>query len=277
MALASLTMPRPRAEDTPPNLPPDELPDTSHMVDELDRAMEQLGKQWAELSDAQKQQLVDHVRLAAEHGQLTDLPDLRVDSDATSAALAAAMVAIAVVASKQIVAEAAEQGVHLAVVHLPHAVVAPVAEVVARLLADELRITAARAALQTGPDATPTEVAEAARKALDALSDAGPTKQLGGTLHGAMNAARVATLRHAPEGALYASEMNDKNTCGPCREVNGRWLGNISDLDQAAQAHALLLYPDGAYGGYIFCLGGINCRGTITGVWRPAQTKEGGA
>jgi hypothetical protein len=104
------------------------------------------------------------------------------------------------------------------------------------LLGDELRITAARAALRTGPDATPAEVAQAAQAALDALSDAGPTRELGGALHGSMNAARVATLRSAPAGAIYASEVNDRNTCKPCKQVDGRWLGNTDDLAQALTA-----------------------------------------
>lgn len=268
-------------EDTPPDLPPEQLPDVSHMLDTLDEHLTRLLAQWDHLSAAQKQQLVDEIRLVAEHGQVTDLPDITVDAGATSAALTAAMVAIAIIASRQVVDEAAAQGVEVAVVHLPASVFGPVAEVVARLLADELRITAVRAALQTGPDATPEAVAEAARVALDALSDAGPTRQLGGSLHGAMNTARYATLRRAPEGALYASEQNDKRTCEPCREVNGRWLGNISDLDQADRhprdrTGVLALYPDGAYGGYIFCLGGVNCRGTVTGVWRPAQVGDEG-
>ncbi len=122
-----------------------------------------------------------------------------------------------------------------------------------------------------GPAAGADEVAQAASDALDALSNASTEKQLGGSLHGAVNAARVNTLRHAPEGAVYASEMNDKNTCVPCREVNGRWLGNVpSDMAQIER-----LYPAGAYGGYIDCLGGVNCRGTVVGVWRP-KTVGGG-
>ncbi len=71
------------------------------------------------------------------------------------------------------------------------------------------------------------------------------------------------------------------STCKPCKEVNGRWLGNISDLDQTERhprdrTGVLALYPDGAYGGYIFCLGGVYCRGTVTGVWRPKQVGPNG-
>ncbi len=263
-------IPQVRNEDHPPDLPPEQLPDVSHMHDALDEHLTQLLAQWNHLSEAQKQQLVDEIHQTAMHGQVTDLPDIVVDTGATTAALTAAMVAIAIIASRQVVDEAAAQGVEVAAVHLPASAFGPVAEVVARLLADELRVTAVRAALQTGPDAAPEVVAEAARAALDALSNAGPTRQLGGTLHGSMNTARYATLRRAPVGALYAQEMNDRNTCGPCREVNGRWLGNTDD-----PAMAYSLYPDGAYGGYTFCLGGVNCRGTITGVWRPEQTSGG--
>jgi hypothetical protein len=30
-----------------------------------------------------------------------------------------------------------------------------------------------------------------------------------------------------------------------------------------------------AVGGYVDCLGGIRCRGTVTGVWRPEQREQG--
>jgi len=256
------------AEAAPPGPPldPDQLPDIGHMRAALDEALARLSAEWVHLSDAQKQQLVDQVYLATERGHVTDLTDLQVPVGATTAALTAAMVAIAVVASRQLAAEAADQGVEVGVVHLPTSVFQPIAEVVATMLADELRISAARAALRTGPEATAAEVAQAVSDALAALSTASPEKELGGALHGSMNTARAATLRSAPAGALYANEVNDTNTCKPCKAVNGRWLGNTDDL-----AAALALYPAGGYGGYIDCLGGIRCRGTIVGVWRPKQ------
>jgi hypothetical protein len=279
---AAAALPHLLAQEAPPGPPidPADLPDIGPMRDALDTALAELGTAWADLTEAQKQQLVDQIRDAAQHGQLTDLANLQVDTAAAAAALTASMVAVALLASRLLAAEAAEQDVTVAVQHLGPDAFQPVAQVVAGLLGDELRITAARAALRTGPDAAPAEVAAVAQAALDDLSTASADKQLGGTLHGAMNAGRVATLRRAPEGALYASEKNDRNTCRPCREVNGRWLGNISDLDQAdrhpsERTGVLALYPDGAYGGYINCLGGINCRGTVVGVWRPKQTAPG--
>jgi hypothetical protein len=260
------------AQDAPPGPPlhPDDLPDIGHMQTALDEALTRLSVEWVKLSDAQKQQIVDQVYLAADRGHITDLPNVQVPVGATTAALTAAMVAIAVVASRQLAGEAAAQGVEVGVVHLPAAAFQPIAEVVATLLADELRITAARAALRTGPEATATEVAQAAKEALDALSTASPDRELGGALHGSMNASRAATLRSAPAGAIYANEVNDRNTCKPCKAVNGRWLGNTDDL-----AAALALYPAGGYGGYIDCLGGIRCRGTIVGVWRSKQAGPG--
>lgn len=254
----------------PKHLPPEQLPDVAPMADAHAQALADLQRQWTGLSDKQKQQLVDAVYTAVAAGTLADLLTLPVDTAATAAALTLAMVELAAVASRQIVAEAAQQGVDLARVHITSPVFEPVAQVVTALLGDELRITAARTALQHGPEAAPTTVADGVREALDSRSDASTTKQLGGALHGAMNTARAATLRAAPEGGLYAQEMNDRNTCAPCREVSGRWLGNVpTDLPQV-----LSLYPDGAYGGFIGCLGGINCRGTIVGVWRPDQLAE---
>ena len=92
---------------------------------------------------------------------------------------------------------------------------------------------------------------------------------LGGALTGAQNTSRFATLAAAPEGALYASEKNDSSSCRPCKEIHGRWIANTSDMEIVFK-----LYPGS---GYINCLGGYRCRGTIVGIWRPQQTKDGAA
>ena len=80
---------------------------------------------------------------------------------------------------------------------------------------------------------------------------------------GAQNRGRIETMKAGPEGAVYASEVLDPNTCGPCRAVHGRWLGNTGDLDMIEAT-----YPGGAYGGYVGCEGRSRCRGTVVGVWR---------
>lgn len=253
------------------DLPPDELPDVSPMLDALDAALEKLLAKWEGITAKQKAALVKAVKKLIADGDVPGLADLTVDSAAAAAALTAAMTALAATAGDQIVAEAAAQGVDIAAATVAAGALAEVAGLVAKLLADELKVSAARAAMAANSTgATAAEVADAVAEHLDSLSDANARKQLGGAMHGSMNAARIETLRAAPEGAVYASERNDSNTCTYCREVNGRWLGNTSDMGQVERS-----YPGGAYGGYVDCLGGVNCRGTITGVWRPKQTGGG--
>jgi HK97 family phage portal protein len=250
------------------DLDPADLPDISHMATAYDTALADLLAAWVGLTAAQKDALVVQVQHIAEHGSLDDLANLQVDSTAAAAALFAAMVALAAVAGRQMADEAAAQGVEIAAATGDRVDMNSVATVTAGLLATELAVSAARAAMRAnGPTATPKDIADAVRAQLDGLSTASAETQLGASLHGSMNSARVATLRAAPEGAVYASEVLDRNTCKPCRAVNGRWLGNISDM-----ATIELSYPAGAFGGYIGCLGGPRCRGTIVGVWRPEQT-----
>lgn len=257
-----LALPAGRLWAAGPDLDPSELPDVSPLQDQWETALAALLAAWVTLSAAQKDRLVADVRALATSGTLTDLTGLHVDSAASADALAEAMAGVAALAAGRVVAEADAQGVAVDP-RLP-ADLAAVAVVVAAALADLLRLSAIAAAMRAnGPAATAEAIAEAVRAALDALTDAGPAAWLGGALTGAQNAARIETLRAAPEGALYGSEKNDKNTCQPCRSVNGKWLGNISDMAQVEAS-----YPGGAYGGYVGCLGRERCRGTIVGVWR---------
>lgn len=56
---------------------------------------------------------------------------------------------------------------------------------------------------------------------------------------------------------VYASELLDRNTCGPCATVDGTEYGSLEE--------GLADYP-GA-GGYYACDGGSRCRGTLVIVW----------
>ncbi len=57
---------------------------------------------------------------------------------------------------------------------------------------------------------------------------------------------------------IIASELLDRNTCGPCGQVDGKHYLNFTALRQD--------YPAGTYVG---CLGGPNCRGTPVVIYRP--------
>lgn len=60
--------------------------------------------------------------------------------------------------------------------------------------------------------------------------------------------------------SYYASELLDRNTCGPCETVDGKTYATL--------AEAKADYPAGGYRG---CLGGDRCRGTIVAVWGQEQ------
>ena len=260
---------RPRAAaDDPPDLDPADLPDVSPLQDQWEQALDDLLTEWDQLTADQKAELVAAIRQIAEDGSLVDLATLQVDTGPASDALTAAMLTVAASAAARVVAEGDDQGVTVHPKTPRRAEFAAVAQVVAALLGHSLADSAAGAAMRAnGPAATPDDIAEAVTEHLDTLTDAQARQQLGAALTGAQNAARTATLAAGPVGAIYSSEKNDSNTCGPCREVNGRWLGNTDDLAMVEKS-----YPAGAFGGYLHCKGGPRCRGTVVGVWR-----EGGA
>lgn len=258
------------AGDLPRELSADEQPDLGPMQEAWEQALEDLLDELEGLEADQKADLVQQVRDLVEAGDIEGLRDLEVPSEATGAAVEAAMLAIAEEAAQQVVDEAAEQGITISPDDGDTDLMGDVATVVAAVRASRLAASATVTALRAfGPESTADTVADAVELNLDELSREGPRPLLGGALTGAQNEARIATLRSAPEGALYANEVNDTNTCGPCREVDGRWLGNISEIEQVMAS-----YPAGGYGGYVLCRGRERCRGTITGVWRPRTTGD---
>jgi len=254
----------PRNADAHPDLAPSELPDVSPLQDQWEAALAALLAALGPIRGAQKKQLVEEVRRLAETGRLSDLASMSVDTEAAAAEIVKSMEDLAALAAGRVVAEAADQGVTTAPRTPSSADLAEVAAVVAAALADLLRLSAVAAAMRAnGPAATADAVAEAVQEALDLLTDAAPADWCGGALTGAQNAARVETLQAGPAGSVYANERNDRNTCNPCKSVNGTWLGNTDQMDMVLAA-----YPGGAYGGYVGCLGRERCRGTICGVWR---------
>jgi hypothetical protein len=73
----------------------------------------------------------------------------------------------------------------------------------------------------------------------------------------AYGAGRQAGARDLPKPArIYASELLDGNTCGPCSIVDGKEYATVEE--------SLEDYPTGRYR---FCEGGPRCRGTRVFVW----------
>lgn len=265
-----------RAQDE--DLDPDDLPDVGPLAEQLEAALADLLAQWGPISDAQKAELVQQVRDAAADGDLSDLNDLEPPTDEAEEALTAAMAAIAGGAAALAVREAADQGVEIDPAEPERDQLADVAKMIARGMATDLAQSAGREALRIGAggtgDRSAEEIADGVREHLGSLTDAQPRQRLGQALHTAQHQARAATFKAAerknegkkaaPVFAYYASERNDRNTCGPCREIDGRFLGNT-------WADAERDYPTG---GYERCEGRDRCRGQVVVVYRPKQVKQ---
>ena len=132
---------------------------------------------------------------------------------------------------------------------------------VAQKPATRLLDVAAQAGAQaaTAAGATGATVVEAALNAAEDASRKGiedTARQAANVTHGL---GRTAAQTAMPDPAeVYASELLDRNTCGPCADVDGR---TYESLDAG-----LVDYP-GA-GGYAGCDGGSRCRGTLVIVHR---------
>jgi len=53
-----------------------------------------------------------------------------------------------------------------------------------------------------------------------------------------------------------ASEINDQNECTPCSDIDGTTFDSVQAAGDA--------YPNG---GYLYCEGGMRCRGTVIAIW----------
>lgn len=75
-------------------------------------------------------------------------------------------------------------------------------------------------------------------------------------------AERVTQIAQTPVN-IYASELLDSNTCGPCDHIDGQNFATLAD--------ALAAYPNGTYKD---CGGGDRCRGTLVFVWPEANPRS---
>lgn len=211
-----------------------------------------------EVQPAQRAELAEQVQHAIDGRDLAALAALTVGSAAGAALLGAAMAALGAVAAATLVREAAAQGVAIQPASVSAATMAPAAAAVAGLLANGYAASAGREALRLYAPGTRTgaNVAAAVVEHLSGLSEATLRAELGGALTRAQNSARLATLRIAPEAAYFASEVLDRNTCGPCKELHGTHFENL---------HAAELAYLG--GPYVECKGWPKCRGTYIARW----------
>ncbi|KWW97363.1 hypothetical protein LI90_4335 (plasmid) [Carbonactinospora thermoautotrophica] len=210
--------------------------------------------------------VVDRLRELADPTTGATLPGLRDAIEAAAEQIEAVLCDLYGKAAGELLEEAARQGVPASV--LPATVTPTVTEqtalqTLARTVAQQpvarlLDIAHQAARTAAAPDADALDVLDAALTSAEEASTAGTAdlaRQAAGQAHGY---GRTAAARRAPAPKqVYASELLDRNTCGPCAQVDGRTYATIDD--------ALVDYPGG--GGFRACEGGARCRGTLVFVW----------
>lgn len=255
------------AHGLPYNINPADF-DLSKVQRDWERQLKALLGKWRDITADQINEIADRVRSAISANDVRSLITLAASPAAASAALIESMNEMATAAAEQMAREIEAQGAPPVdpVAGDPDQLAAS-AVALATLLAGGLANAGAREALRRwGPGASGDAVAASVKEHLTGLSTSFAEANLGGALTAAQNSGRFATMRAMPEIALYANEVLDTHTCKPCQHVDGKWLGNASDMSMV-----LRLYPNG---GYVDCLGGPRCRGTVVAVWRPAQVSS---
>lgn len=228
---------------------------------------------------AQRSDIVAQVGVAAKADDLDALDKITVSEDDVHAALLPHLVKAAQDAAEAQQKEAEAQGVTVpdwSLTASADALTAAVgrdlldsiAQVTARLMSTSLIQSAVRAALRLfGRGQSPEQLTRDVEQHLDDLTDAGPRDSVGGAVTQAQAEGRRTVLAVAPPGRYFASEVLDRNSCKPCRDIDG--------TEYTTLATAMVAYPSG---GYRSCLGGSRCRGTIVTVWsQPAGSTASAA
>jgi hypothetical protein len=226
---------------------------------------------YARAESDQRAQLREQITKAVDNEDLSSLGSLHVDTGHMADLLTDHMRRLAITAGKEMQREAEHQGVTVPEWDLDTALTAStatdvlrgVARVTAKALGLGLVQSAGRRAMAfVTSGRSGKQVADLVDRDLKDLSLRTPRDYIGSAMSSAQNAGRYAVLNVAPPGLYMASEVLDKNTCGPCRKIDGT---EFTSLSEAAQA-----YPSGA-AGYASCAGGGRCRGTMIAVWGSAE------
>jgi 2'-5' RNA ligase len=230
---------------------------------------------WADIQTAQREQITAAVQAAAEADDLDRLNTLTVDSSDGARLLIARMIAYAREAGEQQQAEAEAQGVTVPEWSLDDEALTAAAirdrlrqigRTAARVLGVGLVQSAVRQAMRVWGSGSAAQVATQVDEHLASLSGAAVEEQVGAAMTAAQNEGRMAVLAVAPPAEYVASEALDKNSCKPCRDIDGTRYTTLPDARQA--------YPTGGYTG---CLGGARCRGTLVTVWPQADEQAAAA
>lgn len=227
---------------------------------------------WADIQTAQREQITTAVQAAAEADDLSSLDSLTVDSSDGARLLIARMISYAREAGEAQQAEAEAQGVSVPEWSLDDEALTAAAirdrlrqigRTAARVLGVGLVQSAVRQAMRVWGSGSAQQVAAAVDEHLANLSGAAVEEQVGAAMTAAQNEGRMAVLAVAPPAEYVSSEALDRNSCSPCREIDGTRYTNLPDARAA--------YPTGGYTG---CLGGARCRGTLVTVWPEEQRQS---
>jgi hypothetical protein len=236
------------------------------------KAVDATVEAWADIQDAQRKQITAAVQAAAEADDLDRLDSFTVDTGDAERLLIARMIAYARQAGEQQQAEAEAQGVTVPDWSLDDEAITAAAirdrlrqfgRSAARMLGAGLVQSAVRQAMRVWGSGTAGQVAAQVDEHLTGLSGAQVEEQVGAAMTAAQNEGRMAVLAVAPPATYTASEALDRNSCKPCRDIDGT---QYTDLAVARTA-----YPTGGYTG---CLGGSRCRGTLVTVWPQEQRQS---
>ncbi|MFM9656834.1 hypothetical protein [Streptomyces scabiei] len=226
---------------------------------------------WADIQTAQREQITAAVQAAAEADDLSSLDSLTVDSSDGARLLIARMISYAREAGEAQQAEAEAQGVTVPEWSLDDEALTAAAirdrlrqigRTAARVLGAGLVQSALRQAMRVWGSGSADQVAAAVDEHLAGLSGAAVEEQIGAAMTAAQNEGRMAVLAVAPPAEYTATEILDKNSCKPCRDIDGTRYTTLPDARAA--------YPSGGYTG---CLGGARCRGTLVTVW-PQESEQ---
>lgn len=220
---------------------------------------------WADIQQAQREQITAAVQAAAEADDLSSLDEFTPDTSDGARLLIARMIAYAREAGEAQQAEAEAQGVTVPEWSLDDEALTAAAirdrlrqigRIAARVLGVGLVQSAIRQAMRVWGSGSASQIAAQVDEHLAGLSGAAVEEQVGAAMTAAQNEGRMAVLAVAPPAEYVASEALDRSSCKPCRDVDGTRYTTLPDARTA--------YPTGGYTG---CLGGSRCRGTLVTVW----------
>ena len=224
-----------------------------------DAAKARLLARWPKLAAPMVAELAGQAEAAADAGDLALLGELAVSAGVV-AALAVPLrktgTDLAAEAAAGVVEQAAQQGAGITAPDAPAADrISQHADAVARIIAGGYASGAARTGLQLA-GASPRQVRDEVERHLTELGESTNGlvgDNIGQLLSAAQFAGRLAVLEQHPAASYRAIEVNDRNQCGPCREVADRSYDTLRE--------ALADYPGG--GAMRRCEGRGRCRGYI--------------